>query len=137
MVLAVLGLLGATVLLSIPTGQTHAIEQAERLSTHLQHARDEAILGNRAIAVRVDPTGYRFEQQSRGAWQALDERPFNAREFEAGVTATFTGREAFARFEFDVTGGSAPAGMTLVSQQQRVHVTLDDAGEVDLHVAPR
>ena len=72
-VVAMLGLLGGAVLLTLPPDAARAADQADRLAAHLARAREEAVLANRAVAVRVDAGGYRFEQRREGRWQALDE----------------------------------------------------------------
>lgn len=134
-VLTVLGLLGGAVLLTIPGGGARLGDQAHQLSAHLQRAREEAVLGNRAIAVRVDAAGYRFERRGWEGWQVLAEAPLHARRFPDGVQAAFRGRETVARFEFDATGAAAPVDVVLRGPDAALRLALLASGEVRVHAA--
>lgn len=134
-VVTVLGLLGAAVLLTIPGGGARLGDQADQLSAHLQRAREEAVLGNRAVAVRVDAAGYRFERRGWDGWQVMADPPLHARRFPDGVQADFRGREQVARFEFDATGANVPADVVLRGPETALRLALLSSGEVQVHAA--
>ena len=134
-VVTVLGLLGGAVLLTLPGGGARLGEQADQLSAHLQRAREEAVLGNRAVAVRVDAAGYRFERRGWEGWQVLAEAPLHARRFPDGVEADLRGRELMARFEFDATGAAAPADVVLRGPDAALRLALLASGEVQVNAA--
>lgn len=134
-VVAMIGLLGSAVLLTLPPTAPRAGEQGERLAAHLARAREEAVLGNRAVAVRVERDGYRFLKRQGGGWQALDAPPFHPRRFADGITASFRGNADVARFEFDATGGASATDVLLGDDAGKVRLVLDAAGEVALHAA--
>ncbi|NLB58425.1 MAG: prepilin-type N-terminal cleavage/methylation domain-containing protein, partial [Gammaproteobacteria bacterium] len=58
-VLAVVGLLGAVVLLTAPSPDAALRRDAETLATRLAQAQQEAILSTRALRVQADGAGYR------------------------------------------------------------------------------
>lgn len=134
-VVTVLGLLGGAVLLTVPGGGARLGDQADQLSAHLQRAREEAVLGNRAIALRVDAGGYRFERRGWDGWQVLEEAPLHARTFPDGVRADFRGRDQVSRFEFDATGAAAPADVVLRGGDAALWLALQTDGEVRIDAA--
>ncbi|HEX5694250.1 MAG TPA: GspH/FimT family protein [Arenimonas sp.] len=134
-VLTVFGLLGAAVLLTVPGGGARLGDQADQLSAHLQRAREEAVLGNRAIALRVDAGGYRFERRGWEGWQVLAAAPLHARQFPDGVRADFAGRDQVARFEFDATGAAVPAEVVLRGGDAALRLALQPSGEVRIDAA--
>lgn len=134
-VVTVLGLLGAAVMLTVPGAGARLGDQADQLTAHLQRAREEAVLGNRAIAVRVDAGGYRFERRGWDGWQVLAEAPLHERRFPDGVQADFRGREQVARFEFDATGANVPAEVVLRGADKTLRLALLPSGEVQVHAA--
>ncbi|MBW8310856.1 MAG: GspH/FimT family protein [Rhizobium sp.] len=134
-VLAVLGLLGGAVLLTAPAAGARVGDQADQLAAHLQRAREEAVLGNRAIALRVDAGGYRFLQRRLEGWTELSASPFQPREFPEGVAVRFPGDRGHARFEFDPLGTATPAALVLSGDGRALRITLDDTGEVAVHAA--
>ena len=134
-VVAMLGLLGGAVMLTLPATGARAIEQGEQLAVHLVRAREEAVLGNRAVAVRVDRAGYRFVQRNAGTWRPLEEPPFQPRRFADGIAASFRGNLDAARFEFDATGGNTAAEILLSDGASTIRLVLGVDGEVALHDA--
>lgn len=134
-VVAMIGLLGSAVLLTLPPTGTSAGDQAERLAAHLLRAREEAVLGNRAVAVRVGRDGYHFLKRDGGGWRELEAPPFHPRRFADGIRASVGGDAEVVRFEFDATGGGAPGDLRLDDGDGAVRLVLDETGEVALHAA--
>lgn len=108
-VLALFGLISATVLLTMPDlrGSVHA--EAERFAARAKAAQDKAVLDGRAVAVRVDGSGYAFERRAEGEWAPISERPFEAQAWSDGTSATASD----ARIVFDSVGSTEPFSLSL------------------------
>lgn len=132
-VLVVLGLLGTSVLLTVPSTREGVHAPAEQLAAHLLRAREEALLGNRATAVRVDAHGWRFEQRGWDGWQALATPPLQPRSFPESVAPELPAPDAAVRFAFDATGGATPAELRLRGPDASLRLELSANGEVALH----
>ena len=136
-VLVIMGLVGSAVLLTVPSPGARLVAQAERLVAHVARAREEAILRNQPVALRVDATGYRFSVRRAGQWQALAQAPFGDRVFEDGIRAAFEGEETFERFEFDATGDTEGGSVSLVAFDEAWRVAVDGEGRLSVQAANR
>lgn len=124
-----IALLSATVVLTLPASSALPRE-VDRFAARLDHARDEAIVGMRAVRVVVDQTGYRFERQHLGQWEALDEGPFDPVPWADGTRPELASDEPLS-FIFDLQGGAAGAGSLALSDgARRLRVAVDPDGEV-------
>lgn len=80
-VVALVAVITAAVLLSIPSRSTAELQrlEADRLSARMTIAREEAMLRARTFGLRVRPDGYRFLQQTDSGWQGFgDDHPLRA-----------------------------------------------------------
>ncbi|MDX5330340.1 MAG: GspH/FimT family pseudopilin [Caulobacteraceae bacterium] len=129
-VLVIVGLLGSMVALTLPDGSGALREDAETLAVRLQRAREEALLTNRAVEVRVTAQGYDFRVLRRGAWEPLEDGPFAAVTWRDGVAplAESSAEPTIARFE--PTGAAAPVAFRLGRESLQTTVSVDGAGEV-------
>jgi general secretion pathway protein H len=125
-VLAILGLLSAAVVLAIPDPRDSLVAEAERFAARARAAQERAIVDGRAVAIRLGSEGYGFERSDRGAWQALQERPFVATPWREG-----TGLAApDERIVFDSTGFAEPVEVILSRGEERVAVAVGEGGDV-------
>ncbi len=135
-VLAVIGMAGAAVALTLPADSGVLDREAARFGARLVHAQEEAILGTRAIEVTATGAGYGFTRQDFDRWQPLDERPFANVLWPEGTTARLPRGQEQVTFHFDPTGGASEQSLTLVRGETVRRVAVDPAGEVSID-APR
>lgn len=136
-VLAVLGLAGAAVLLTMPPADDALAVDAERFGASLVRARDEAILGTQTIEVTATAEGYGFTRRRFGHWDPLQRPPFGNVAWAAGVAPRLPPDRAQVGFRFDPTGATEPRTLTLVHQGRPAHIELDGNGQVNVHVGAR
>lgn len=136
-VLAVIGLGGAAVALTLPSQDDELEEQAAAFAARLAHARDEAILGMRTIEVEVTAGGYGFARRRFDGWQPLEGRDFARVAWGPGTQAQLPRRDARLAFVFDPTGASEPRSLVLLHEGRRARVAVDGGGEVTIDVAAR
>lgn len=77
-VVALVAVITAAVLLSIPSRSTAELQrlEANRLSARMTIAREEAMLRARTFGLRVEPDGYRFLQRRDAGWHGFaDDHP--------------------------------------------------------------
>ena len=125
-VIAVIGVAATAVVLSAPDPRPSISVEAERFAARLALARDEAVLTNRTVGVRLVSDGYRFETYDGSAWQPLD-GPLKAQVWPDGVSAPREGR-----LMFDASGLADPVAWRLELDGASVVVAVDGAGEVSL-----
>src|SRR5690606_23411566 len=132
--LAVVGLAGAAVALTLPSGDDGLAKEAETFAARLAHARDEAILGMRTVEVEVTARGYGFSRRRFEGWQPLEGRAFEAVDWVPGTRPQLPRRDARLAssrgFGFDPTGASDPGSWVLRSDGRRVRVSVDAGGAV-------
>ncbi len=133
-VLVIVGLAGAAVVLTAPGDEDRLAREADTLAARLLRAREEAVLGNRAVQVRVSGGGYDFARQDFDAWQPLREGPFRPVRFADGIRARLPSatRQAQVSFRFDPTGGGQAREIVLERFDRSVRVATDDSGEVSV-----
>lgn len=135
-VLAVIGLAGAAVVLTLPGEGDALAHEAGSFGAKLVQARDEAILGTRAIEVTATAEGYGFTRRRLGGWQPLDERPFGTVLWQDGTRPLLPpGREQVG-FHFDPTGASEVQALTLLREGRALRIAVDAAGKVRIDAAP-
>lgn len=135
--LAVIGLAGAAVALTLPPAGDGLDREAAVFAARLVHARDEAILGMRSVEVAVDARGYAFSRRRFDAWQPLEGRAFAPVEWTAGTRPLLPRDGARLAFHFDATGAAAPRSLVLLREGRRVEVAVDGGGEVRIDGAAR
>src|SRR5690606_9353841 len=96
--LAVIGLAGAAVALTLPSGDDGLAKEAETFAARLAHARDEAILGMRTVEVEVTARGYGFSRRRFEGWQPLEGRAFTAVDWGVGTRPQLPRRDARRAF---------------------------------------
>lgn len=88
-VLAIIGVLTATVVLSITDAgrHRHLRAEAERLARLVELARDEALRGNEIWGLAVDDGAFAFQRYdyASGDWVEVTARPFSTRPAEEAV----------------------------------------------------
>jgi general secretion pathway protein H len=129
-VLAIVGLAGAAIALSMPPGESSLHRQADTFALHLVRAREEAILGGHAVRVVVDAQGYAFMHRDGGDWRPLQPRAFAPRTWQGDVQPRLGPREPQVDFGFEPTGGADARTLVLELADHRVGISLDAAGKV-------
>jgi general secretion pathway protein H len=133
--LVVVGLLTSVALVSFPDARPSLASEADRFAARLVRAREEAIITNRTIEVRVSPQGYDFTSNRGGDRQPLDGKAFASVSWSE-ETAVTAGGGGLTRIAFDATGLTNAATIDLVRERRRMRVSIDDGGEVSVD-APR
>ncbi|PPU77777.1 GspH/FimT family pseudopilin [Xanthomonas cucurbitae] len=129
-VLVITALASTLVVMTLPDTRRDLHDQADALASALVNARDEAILSLRMVEVIVDTGGYTFRRQARQQWVALDEKPFAATRWPAGVQAELPAGATQLSVRFDPTGAATPQRIALADGQQQLQVLVDAAGGV-------
>jgi len=101
-VLTVMALMAGAVVLTIGSRNGDVAETAGRFASRIAAARDEAIVGGHPVAVWITPSGYGFERYAAGRWQAYVQKPFEARDWGRGLSAS--GSDGRSRVAFDTIG---------------------------------
>ena len=128
-VITIIALASAAVVLTLPDGSERLRADAERFAGRVAAARDNALVGGRAMAVWVSADGYGFSRREQGVWRELADAPFATTSWQDGVAAETGGRQL--RASFDGTGTpSEPVAVTLRRGDRRETVTVDAAGRV-------
>ncbi|WP_149196201.1 GspH/FimT family pseudopilin [Luteimonas suaedae] len=133
-VLAIVGLLGAAVVLTAPGRGDALARDADALAARLLRAQQEAILGTRAIRVRADARGYAFSVQRFDGWQPLADAPFRPATWSDGVAPELPRGQEAIEFRFDPIGTAEPVQIVLRQDQRRTQVTVDATGGVEVAV---
>ena len=128
--LAVIGLAGATVALTLPSAGDVLARDADAFAARLSHARDEAILGMRAVEVAVTARGYAFSRRRLDGWEPLEGRGFDAVDWTPGTVPALPPRASRVSFHFDPTGATQPARLLLSREGRQARIALDDSGAV-------
>ena len=136
-VLAIVGLLGSFVLIAVPDSGRSLVDEAESFAARLVHAKEEAVLTNRTIEVRVTQQGYDFDMRRGGERQALDQRPFGPVAWSRDTTATLSTADERSRIVFDSTGIATPAEIDLFRVNVRLRVIVDAVGNVKIDARGR
>lgn len=136
-VLAILGVAGAAVALSLPPGDAGLHRQADAFAMHLQRAREEAILAARPVRVRADADGYAFEARTGRAWQPLAVPAFASRRWQGETRPLLAPREPHVTFAFEPTGSAEARTLVLALGDHRAAVVVEAAGKVRVDDAVR
>ncbi len=134
-VLVILGLAAAAVATTLPERRP-ALDDAERLGMHLRRAREEALLGTRMVELVADASATASSATAATDGTAARSRP-RATAVEQGVRLELPAGGRRASVRFDALGGAQPQALTLADANGRFRVTVDAAGRVELHGAPR
>jgi len=127
--MAILGAMGAAVMLAIPDPRGSLREEGERFAARLIAGRDAAIVGGRDVAVRVGAGGYAFETRRLDGWAPLDGRAFRNQGWADGTAARVEPADA-GRILFDPTGLATPAVVGLTRDGAALRVKVDASGAV-------
>lgn len=128
--LAVIGLAGATVALTLPSSDDLLAREADALAARLSHARDEAILGMRTVEVAVTARGYAFSRRRLARWEPLEGRGFDAVDWNSGTAPALPPGASRMAFRFDPTGAAEPARLVLSREGRQARIAVDDGGAV-------
>jgi general secretion pathway protein H len=131
-VMVILGLLTTAVLMAAPSMRVSLADEAERFAAKMVRARDEAVLSNRTIEMRVTPKGYEFDVARRGGRQKLIDEPFGLSTWSEDTSVAIKAADGRARVTFDPTGITTPATIDLSRADVRVRVIVDGAGNVSV-----
>ena len=125
---AVIGLAASAVMLTAPDPRPGVGQEAERLAARLVHAREEAMLTNRPVAIDADAQGYVAHTFDGAGWARLEEGPFRAGRWDEDTVLA----SGPVRIAFDPTGLAEPVIVTLRREREQADVVVDGAGEVRL-----
>ena len=123
-VLVMIGLLSAAVVVALPDPHGSVTAEAQRFAARAKAAQDKAIIDGRAIAVRIDATGYRFEEHAQGEWRDMA-APYTRYEWSTGTAPA--GPQSLL---FDATGLAEPATLILRRDEDQAIVTIDGGGAI-------
>lgn len=127
-VLVIVGLMSAAVMFALPDPRGRLVDDAERFAARALAARDLAIVTSRATRVRLDASGYAFDQRKSGAWAAMAERPFGPQPWQPGVIASTA-----TQIVFDPAGGASPQTQ-LVLKREDTTVSVDIGADGGIRV---
>ena len=138
-VLAIIGLLGTAVALTVPGDGRQLHAQAETFAGRLAHARDEAIITGQAVMVVADARGYAFQRQRLGRWEPLAEGPVKPGAWADGVHPRLPGTRERVSFQFDPTGVAVPQQLQLAraGSDAAVRVIVQASGQVQVDAGAR
>ncbi len=130
-VIVVMGLLGTVVALTLPDAGSPLTREADALALRLARARDEAILGTRAVRATLDAGGYRFEQRGFDDWAPLPaDGTLGDGRWPRGVQPQLPARENRVVIEWDALGNAASAPVVLASEGRRATIRIEADGSV-------
>lgn len=131
-VMLIIGLMTATVALTVPDQHSRVVDDAERFAARVLAARDNAVLQSRPMSLWVSASGYGFSERTRGDWAPMDDRPFAPTNWREGTTA-LVGQAGREQIYFDSTGlASQPLTIRLVRGGQQVSVSIGVTGKVEV-----
>lgn len=107
-VLAIMGLAAAAVVLTLPSQDQNMRQEADRLAVRLAAVRDLAVVEGRGTAAVISPSGYWFEQRTRGEWNMLQGRAFSQHDWPQDIRIMVDG----ARSNGSVSGASGVSGVS-------------------------
>lgn len=138
-VLAIIGMLGTAVALTVPGDDRHLQRQADGFAGRLAHARDEAIISGQAVMVVADAQGYAFERQRLGRWEPLADGPFKPRSWSDGAHPRLPAAIERVSFLFDPTGLAAPQQLLLArtGAEAAVRISVQASGQVQVDAGAR
>lgn len=126
-------LLGLVAIKAAPRPEQALQDEAQRIASLLQLARDEAILRNRPIAFEADTEHYRFLVLDEQQWHpikqdtTLRERSFQVAPMTASINTTST-QNGPMRIVFGREPVDKPFVLTLSSGSVRVSIQADGVG---------
>jgi general secretion pathway protein H len=131
-VIFLIGLASAAVVLSLPGEKSILRQDADKLAARIAAARDQAVLESKPMAIWFRPSGYGFEQRSKGQWQAANGKSFTQNEWSKGTKLGLK-EQASARLIFDATGlPSAPLDLTLRNNDATLQIVVSASGDVKI-----
>lgn len=121
-VLAIIGIAAGAVMLGIGTATRHATAETEarRFATQLQAAADDAMLGDRLIALTVTGNGYGFSRLGAKGWEPMPGDGFAYHAMPAGMVMELDQPPPFV-LGIDGAGRPLNATVQLGSQLWVVH----------------
>jgi len=131
--LVVVGLLTSVALASVPDARPSLASEADRFAARLVRAKEEAVLTNRTVEVRVTAQGYDFAAKRGGERSAIDGKAFAPVKWSDETTVA---GQTPTRIAFDPVGLASPVRVDLVRERRRMRVSVGDGGEVSVD-APR
>lgn len=130
-VLAIMGLAAAAVVLTLPSGDGAARQEADRLAARLAAVRDVAVVEGFGTAAIISPSGYSFERRVRGQWQALQGRAFAAHDWPQDLRISSGGEAEQVRILFNRLGASpTPQRLILQSGDAQEIIQITANGEI-------
>ena len=113
-VITIIALASAAVALAIPDPRGRLIDDADRFAARVRTAHDSAIIEGRSVSVWISEDGYGFDRRSRGAWEAISERPLRVTRWARDVHPVIAAENGRDRIIFDSTGlANAPIDVQL------------------------
>lgn len=131
-VLAIVGLMSAVVIMTMPDPRGRLVSEAERFAARVQVARDGAIIDGHEMSLTIDPLGYGFEERRRGEWRPVQQRALARADWPQG-TRVAVGRDSRKTIIFDTTGlTSEPAIVQLRREGEQVEIAIGQDGTVNV-----
>lgn len=129
-VVAILAVLSAVVVMSIPDPNARLTEDADRFAARAAAARDAAVVQATPMSIWVSPSGYGFARRVEGRWMPIEDKPFVTTDWRGGAAADVM-TAGPSRIIFDTTGAAAsPLAVTLRRGSRAATVTLGADGAV-------
>lgn len=127
-VLVIMGLMASVAVLAVGRRQPSLAKVADQFGARLVRAKEEAILTNRPVGVRITSQGYAFRARTAAGWAALEDGPFKPATWGDGVTAVMGA--PYGQISFEASGAAEPLAVTLSRDTRRIRVSVDAAGNV-------
>lgn len=128
-VITLIGLAGAMVLLTMGGADRGPAQAAAHFASRLGAAREAAVIGGAPVGAWVSASGYGFERQAGGRWEAIETKPLASGDWARGVQARLG--EPLVRIRFDALGlVERPVTIALASDGGETEVRVDSNGDI-------
>lgn len=134
-VLVIMGLMASIAVMAVGRPGPSLAKSADQFGARLVRAKEEAVLTNRSVGVRVTPQGYAFRARTASGWTPLEDGPFKSATWGEGVSAALEAGAATAQISFEATGAAEPMVVVLSRETKRMRVSVDAAGNVRIDAA--
>ncbi len=129
-VIVIIGLMSATVVLTMADPRGQVGTDADRFSGRVRAARDSAVINAEPVSLWVSTTGYGFDRWRKGRWEAFTEGPLVATDWSQG-THVAQGANTQTRAIFDTLGRADQSlDFALERDERQIRVRMDLDGKV-------
>ncbi len=148
-VLTIIAMVAGIVVMNMPPGRSDLSDVGDRFAARLDFAAQGAITNGALTGMTFSEDGYAFYLYNRGVWSPLEEKNISGEGFAPDYTVTIELSEAAKKNEradppkdaekiirpeimFYPTGETTAFSVSFQDRRERVRVTLDNAGHVEV-----